>query len=86
MDLDGVAGAEVRDVVALDVVADLGKQVAHDLSSQMPQVSRGVGTCCSDADLVLLAGGVRFPLWQEPDADTPLDRARSCPSADEAKR
>ena len=32
------------------------------------------------------AGGVRFPLWQEPDADPPLGRARSSPSADEAKR
>src|SRR6187200_27566 len=41
VDLDGVTGAEGRDVVALVDIADLGKDVGHVCSSRVPQVSRG---------------------------------------------
>jgi len=42
VDLDGVTGAEGRDVVALLGSGELSDDVGHDCSSRVPQVSRGV--------------------------------------------
>src|SRR5688500_5237458 len=42
VDVHGVAGAEVGDVVALEGIAELGDDVGHGLSSRVPQVSRGI--------------------------------------------
>jgi hypothetical protein len=70
VDVDGVTGTEGRDVGAKGAADELVEHVGHDVSSRLPQVSRGI----VDADRcgpVNVAGGVAHPLWQVIVADPP---------------
>src|SRR5215207_2150317 len=69
--LDGVTGAEGRDVVALDGIAEIGDHVAHGclLASATGQPRCRMGGACSGVSSGVMAGGAGDPLRQEPDAD-----------------
>ncbi len=93
VDLDGVTGAEGRDVVALVDIADLGKDVGHVCSSRVPQVSRGFWVV-TDSTGPRCGRPVR-PLWQVRYGGTPVwcsgrpwprvDRGMSLPEVQRAR-